>query len=79
MSVHVSKCSYKPVECQWCKKNVGDGAVSSNSSSNLHACDQYSDMWFYYFRNISRMTVHWFLNTVITDVENKYPGKRQVR
>ena len=32
MSVHVSKCSYRPVECQWCKKNVGDGAVSSNSS-----------------------------------------------
>ena len=36
-------------------------------------------MWFYYFRNTSRMTVHWFLNTVIMDVENRFPGKRQVR
>ena len=36
MSVHVNKCSYRPVECQLCKKNVGDGAVSSNSSSSLH-------------------------------------------
>ena len=25
------------------------------------------------------MTVLWFLNTAIMDVENKYPGKRQVR
>ena len=26
--MHVSKCSYRPVECQWCKKLIRDEAVS---------------------------------------------------